>query len=101
MMSPRPAVADQPIDEVARFVRAEMERQQTPGLALLVSRHGQPVRIEGFGLSNVELRVPVKPETIFQSGSIGGPCQMGRRALHRETPQAREYAADVDCGDAA
>jgi CubicO group peptidase (beta-lactamase class C family) len=71
MMTPRPAAADQPVDEVARFVRAEMERQQTPGLALLVSRQGKPIRVEGFGLSNVELHVPVKPETIFQSGSVG------------------------------
>jgi len=71
MMTPRPAAADQPADEVARFVRAEMQRQQTPGLALLVSRRGQPVRVEGFGLSNVELHVAVQPETIFQSGSIG------------------------------
>jgi CubicO group peptidase (beta-lactamase class C family) len=71
MMTPRPAAADQPVDEVARFVRAEMERQQTPGLALLVSRQGKPIRVEGFGLSNVELHVPVKAETIFQSGSVG------------------------------
>ena len=26
---------------------------------------------KGFGLANVELQVPVKPETIFQSGSVG------------------------------
>ena len=29
------------------------------------------VRAEGFGLANVELQVPAKPETIFQSGSVG------------------------------
>src|SRR5208282_6075026 len=28
------------------------------------------VRAEGFGLANVELNVPVKPETVFQSGSV-------------------------------
>ena len=48
-----------------------MENQHIPGLALLVTRNGVPVRSEGFGLANVELNVPVKPETIFQSGSIG------------------------------
>jgi CubicO group peptidase (beta-lactamase class C family) len=61
----------QPADEVARTVRAEMEKQHIPGLALLVSRKGVPARAEGFGLANVELNVPVKPETIFQSGSVG------------------------------
>jgi len=58
-------------DEVAQFVRAEMEKQRIPGLALLVSRNGQAIRAEGYGLANVELNVPVKPETIFQSGSVG------------------------------
>jgi CubicO group peptidase (beta-lactamase class C family) len=58
-------------DEVARSVRAEMERQKIPGLALLVSRRGRPVRAEGYGLANVELNVPVTPDTVFQSGSVG------------------------------
>jgi CubicO group peptidase (beta-lactamase class C family) len=58
-------------DPVARYVQAEMARQHIPGLALLVSRNGEPVRAQGFGFSNVELQVPVKPETLFQSGSVG------------------------------
>jgi CubicO group peptidase (beta-lactamase class C family) len=66
------AVAADPLDdEVANSVRAEMARQHIPGLALLVARHGQTLRAEGFGLANVELNVPVRPETIFQSGSVG------------------------------
>src|SRR5258705_8782775 len=63
--------AGQTSDAVDQFVRAEMEKQHIPGLALLVSRSGQPIRQQGYGLSNVELQVPVKPETIFQSGSVG------------------------------
>jgi len=58
-------------DEVARTVRAEMEKQHIPGLALLVSRNGVPIRAQGFGLASLELSVPVKPDTVFQSGSIG------------------------------
>ena len=58
-------------DAVARYVKAEMARQHIPGVALLVSRNGEPVRAQGFGFSNVELQVPVKPETLFQSGSVG------------------------------
>jgi CubicO group peptidase (beta-lactamase class C family) len=71
LLSAHPAQAVRPDDEVARVVRAEMEKQHIPGLALLVSRNGVPIRAEGFGLANVELSVPVKPETIFQSGSVG------------------------------
>lgn len=48
-----------------------MSKRQIPGLALLVVRDGKVVKSQGYGLSNVELQVPVKPETIFQSGSIG------------------------------
>lgn len=63
------AAADQ--DAVDEYVRSEMARQHIPGLSLLVSRAGQPIRTQGYGFANVELQVPVKPETIFQSGSVG------------------------------
>ncbi len=56
---------------VTDYVKAEMARQHMPGLALLVVKNGRVIRAEGLGLSNVELQVPVKPETIFQSGSVG------------------------------
>lgn len=56
---------------VGDYVKAEMQRQHIPGLSLLVSKDGKILRAEGFGLANVELQVPVKPETVFQSGSVG------------------------------
>ena len=58
-------------DSVGDYVRSEMQKQHIPGLSLLVSKSGQIVCAEGFGLANVELQVPVKPETVFQSGSVG------------------------------
>src|SRR5205807_6576766 len=58
-------------DAVGDYLRSEMARQHIPGLALMVARDGKIVRAEGFGLANVELQVPVKPETVFQSGSMG------------------------------
>lgn len=61
----------QPADEVGQYVQAEMGRQKIPGLALLVARNGKPIRVEGFGMANVELSVPVTPDTLFQSGSVG------------------------------
>jgi CubicO group peptidase (beta-lactamase class C family) len=65
-------VAQSSLDgDVREYVKSEMERQHIPGLALLVTRDDKVVRSEGFGLANVELQVPVKPETIFQSGSVG------------------------------
>ena len=58
-------------DEVDDFVRRQMEKRQTPGLALLVVKDGQIVKSQGYGMANLEHQVPVKPETIFQSGSVG------------------------------
>ena len=66
-LSATPAQADA-IDD---YVRAEMVRQHIPGLALAVVRNGEPVKVAGYGESNVEHHVPVKPETVFQSGSVG------------------------------
>jgi CubicO group peptidase (beta-lactamase class C family) len=54
-----------------QYIHAEMQRQHIPGLALLVAQDGNIVKAQGYGLSNIELQVPVKPETIFQSGSVG------------------------------
>jgi len=56
---------------VSDYVKAEMQRQHIPGLSLLVAKDGKIVMAQGFGLANVELQVPVKPETVFQSGSVG------------------------------
>ncbi len=56
---------------VDKFIKAEMERQKVPGISLAVVKGGKPMIVKGYGLSNVEHNVPVKPETIFQSGSVG------------------------------
>jgi CubicO group peptidase (beta-lactamase class C family) len=62
------AEKQQSIDD---FVAKQLERQRIPGLALGIYSRGNIVLAKGYGLSNVELNVPVKPETIFQSGSVG------------------------------
>jgi CubicO group peptidase (beta-lactamase class C family) len=58
-------------DPVDQYIQAEMQKRHIPGLALLVAHDGKIVRAQGYGFSNVELQVPVKPETLFQSGSMG------------------------------
>ena len=64
-------VANVTADTIDRFVRNEMERQQIPGVALAVVKHGKIVKVNGYGLANVEHSVPVMPDTVFQSGSVG------------------------------
>jgi CubicO group peptidase (beta-lactamase class C family) len=63
--------ADDLITRVDDFVRGEMRSQQIPGVSLAVNKDGQLALAKGYGLANVELQVPVKPETVFQSGSVG------------------------------
>jgi CubicO group peptidase (beta-lactamase class C family) len=50
------------------FVNHEMARQRIPGLELGIYSRGRILLAKGYGLANVELNVPVKPETIMQSG---------------------------------
>lgn len=56
---------------VDEYVRAEMKAQQIPGVSLAVIKNGQIILAKGYGFANVEHQVPVRPETIFQSGSMG------------------------------
>ncbi len=58
-------------DEVDDYVEAMRQARHIPGLSLLVVDDGKVVKQQGYGLANVEHDVPVKPETIFQSGSVG------------------------------
>jgi N-acyl-D-amino-acid deacylase len=58
-------------DPVDTIVRTEMAKQRIPGVAVAVIRNGETIKAEGYGEANVEHHVPVTPETIFQSGSLG------------------------------
>src|SRR5262245_49566069 len=57
--------------DVDRYINSEMQKQKIPGIALAVLRDGVVIETKGYGKANLELQVPVKPETIFQSGSMG------------------------------
>jgi CubicO group peptidase (beta-lactamase class C family) len=67
----RAAAQDAAADRIDTYLRDEMARQQIPGLAVAVVRDGTIALAKGYGLANVEHQVPVKPETVFQSGSVG------------------------------
>jgi CubicO group peptidase (beta-lactamase class C family) len=56
---------------IDQYIKAEMRLQHIPGLSLAVVRDGKIALLRSYGFSNVEHQIPVKPETVFQSGSIG------------------------------
>ena len=60
-----------PLDSVARYVTAEMQRQKIPGLSIAIVRGDSILLARGFGFANMEHRVPASDSTIYQSGSLG------------------------------
>lgn len=56
---------------VESAMREEMKSQRIPGMAIAVVKHGKVVVAKAFGEANLEHHVPVKLETVFQSGSTG------------------------------
>jgi len=57
-------------DKVDDYVKAEMLKQHIPGVSLAVVKDGKIIKAEGYGLANVELNVPARPETVFKIGSV-------------------------------
>ncbi len=70
---PRGAVNGTAVDQVAvdRVVHDEMQRQQVPGVALLVLKGSDVLLSKGYGLASIEQQVKVSSTTMFQSGSMG------------------------------
>src|SRR4029453_17049105 len=49
---------------------AEWNRTDAPGCAVGVSRNGTVVYTHGYGMANLELGVPITPDTVFALASI-------------------------------
>jgi len=57
-------------DKVDEYIEAEMLKQHVPGLSLAVVQGGKVVKSKGYGLANMELKVPATPTTVYQIQSI-------------------------------
>jgi CubicO group peptidase (beta-lactamase class C family) len=66
LLAPPLAVAD----SVDDYIRAEMQKRQIPGLALAVVKNGAVVKLQGYGMANLEHDVPVTPDTVFELASV-------------------------------
>jgi len=49
---------------------SEIYKPGQPGAAVLVKKHGRIILRKGYGLANLELNVPIEPDTVFRIGSI-------------------------------
>jgi len=57
--------------EIDAVVEHEMQERGTPGVAVAVVRGGEVLLSKGYGFADLEHQVPVSPQTMFQSGSVG------------------------------
>jgi D-alanyl-D-alanine carboxypeptidase len=57
-------------DAVDDYVQAEMRKRHIPGIGVAVVRDGKVEKTAGYGMANVELHVPVSPQTVFQIQSV-------------------------------
>jgi CubicO group peptidase (beta-lactamase class C family) len=57
-------------DTVDRFVTSTMEQNHIPGVAIAVVRAGKIIKAQGYGVADLEQRIPVTPETVFKIGSV-------------------------------
>lgn len=81
-------MATQPVDA---YIASEMRSQQIPGLSLAVLRDGRPLYLKSYGVATLEHAVPVKPDTLFQIGSIGKQFTSAAVLL-----LAREHRLELD-----
>jgi CubicO group peptidase (beta-lactamase class C family) len=51
-------------------VRTQMKVQKIPGVSIAVVRNGRVIKATGYGVANIEVSAPVRPDTIFEAGSI-------------------------------
>lgn len=65
--NPIPPDSSRAADE---FVKAEMKKRRIPGLAIAVLRGGKPIKVQGYGLANIESGIRVNPDTVFQIQSV-------------------------------
>jgi CubicO group peptidase (beta-lactamase class C family) len=57
-------------DEVDELIKTQMVEHQIPGLALTIVKGGKSTKTATYGFANLELRVPVTPDTVFEIGSV-------------------------------
>src|SRR5918995_3122002 len=58
------------VDAVDRFLKAELARQRIPGMSVAVLRGQSIILARGYGLANVERRVPATDSTVYPVGSL-------------------------------
>lgn len=65
-----PCVSLSQADSTDIIINQMMKQQKIVGLSLAVIKNGKTITNKGYGLANVELKVPVNSETVIRLGSV-------------------------------
>ena len=63
-------LCDSRADRIDDYLQAQMKEHGIAGAALLVAQNGHTAKTAGYGFANLELGTPVRPETVFEIGSL-------------------------------
>jgi CubicO group peptidase (beta-lactamase class C family) len=61
------------LDGVRALAAGALVERDVPGLSVAVVRHDELVWAEGFGLADVESRVPARADTVYRIASLSKP----------------------------
>jgi CubicO group peptidase (beta-lactamase class C family) len=56
--------------DLSRFIPEQLNQAGVPGLSIAIVRNGQVVWTDGFGVTNVLTREPLRADTVFEVASI-------------------------------
>lgn len=60
-------------DQFDRIILSQMQEDSVPGVTLLISKNGKTLKSKGYGLANLEHKIPAKPVTRYELASISKP----------------------------
>ena len=66
-LAPAPPAGADAIDE---YIQGEMNARRIPGLTVAVVRDGAVVKLQGYGVANLEHDAPVTSDTVFELASL-------------------------------
>jgi CubicO group peptidase (beta-lactamase class C family) len=65
-----PAIAIAQEDKTDDFIRAELKRQNIPGLSLAIIKDGKIIKAKGYGVANIALKTPASEKTVYKIASV-------------------------------
>ena len=69
--------------QVDDYILFQMREQSIPGLSLAVIAQQEVLKMEGYGVANVELAVPAEAKTVYNN-VLPFVCRTGLRASQRD-----------------